>query len=144
VHRLSSAHASLTGVAKRKVKLSFTITAARNASAVKTIAVGLPKGMSFSSRAKHLTKGVSVTGRRGKRLKFTASVRHGVLTITLKAGATSVQIRIVNPAIAASGSLASKVKRRRLHALAVVVRATDASRTSTRFVLSSSRSQLIR
>jgi hypothetical protein len=66
----SATRASLSGVAKGKPKLVFSLGAGRNAPAIKTISVSLPNGLGFSHKNKSLTKGITVTGSGGKHLKL--------------------------------------------------------------------------
>ena len=72
---------ALTGVSSRKAKLGFTLSAGHHAPALRSIAITPPTGISFSARRANLTNGLTLTGSQGKRLKFSASVRHGTLSI---------------------------------------------------------------
>jgi Pro-kumamolisin, activation domain/Putative Ig domain len=122
---------SLTGIAKRKAKLKFTVSAGGNAPAVSSIAVKLPSGLSFSHSAKSLAKGILVKGANGKKVKFKAKVRGGVLTITLAKSQRSATITISGSAIGVSASLAKKVKRHKVKSLGLTVTVTDASHNPT-------------
>jgi hypothetical protein len=126
---------SLTGVGKSKPKLSFTVNAGANAPALKKVAISLPKGLKFATKAKKLAKGIAVTGPGGKHVKFTLKVSHGTLTISLKAATTSLKITIKGPAITVSSALAKKVKHKKVKTLSVTVKATNASNATTRLVL---------
>jgi hypothetical protein len=128
-------HTSLTGVAKGKPKLSFTLTAGVNAGALKTIVVGLPKGFSFAKAKRALAKGLGVKGVRGKRLKFTDKLSHGALTITLKTAAPKVQITIGSPSISVTGTVAGKVKKHKLKSVSVTLKTTDSLRKTVRLTL---------
>jgi hypothetical protein len=131
----TTSHPFLSGIAKGRIKLGFTITAGRKAPALRTVAIGLPQGVSFSHRAKNLTAGITVKDSGGRRLKFTATISHGALAVALKTGGRSIGITIVSPAIAASKSLASDVKRHKVHELVVAIKATDVARKTTRLSL---------
>jgi DNA-binding beta-propeller fold protein YncE len=139
--RPTASHESITGVAKRKPKLAFTVAAGKNAPALKTIAVSLPGGLSFSSKKKSLAHDITLKGANGKRLKFTAKLSHGVLTITLGAAAAKAQVTIASPELSASKSLAKKVKkskagkRHKPVKLSFKLAATDAHHTTTRLTL---------
>ena len=133
--RPSSSHTSLSGVGQRKAKLSFTLTAGTNAPAIKAITIGLPKGMGFSMSKKTLAKGVRVNSTGAKKLKFTANLGHGKLTITLRTAAASVRATISSPAITVSRTLAANVKRHRVKTLQVTVTAADAGHRTTRITL---------
>ena len=70
---------SLSSVGAARPKLSFTMTAGKDAPSLKSINVTLPRGLHFTnSRAT-----VTVTRRKGKQLKFTARLVHGALVLTL-------------------------------------------------------------
>jgi hypothetical protein len=118
---------SLSGVSKRKAKLKFTVSAGGNAPALKTITVKLPHGLSFSHSSKSLSKGIVVKGANGKKAKFKAKVRGGIVTITLSKSTRKATFTIADPAIGVSGSLASKVKRHKTKSLSLLVTVTDAS-----------------
>jgi subtilase family serine protease len=124
-------HVSLTGIAKRKPKLTFTVGAGSNAPAFNTITVKLPNGLSFSKSSKSLLKGIVVKGSNGKKVKFKVKLRKGLLTITLAKSVRKAQVSIAGPAIGVSGSLASKVKRRKVKSLSLVVTVTDTSHHAT-------------
>jgi subtilase family serine protease len=128
--------ASLGGIAKRKPRIAFTITQGSNAPALKSIAVALPSGLAFSKSSRSLSKGVAVYGANGKRVKFTLKLSRGVLTISLKSAASKIQVTITSPAVSVGPSLASKVKRRKVKSLSLVVTAVDASHGQTRLVAS--------
>jgi hypothetical protein len=131
----TSSRASLGGLAKRHPKLAFTVAAGANAPAIVTITVALPHGLSFSRKAKTLARYIGVTGAAGKRVKFTAKVSHGVLTIKLRTAVTRAQLTIAYPAIGASNSLIKQAKRRRAGTLRVTVHASDSSRHTTSLTL---------
>jgi 6-phosphogluconolactonase (cycloisomerase 2 family) len=125
-------HDSIAGVAKRKPKLTFTLTAGKNAPALHTIAVSLPRGLSFSTKKKRLAHDITVKGK-----KFTAKVSHGTLTITLAAATAKAQVTIISPELSASKGLAGKVKKSKTgkHHKAVKLtfklKATDIHHTAT-------------
>ncbi len=131
----TSSHASLGGLAGGHPRLSFTLAAGTNAPAIVAITVALPHGLSFSRQAKTLARYIGVKGPGAKRLKFTAKLSHGVLTIELKTAATRVQLTIAYPAIAASNSLIKRAQRRRAGTLSVTVHASDSSRRTTSLTL---------
>jgi hypothetical protein len=133
--KATSSHTSLSGIGKRKAKLGFTLTVGRNAPAIKAIAIGLPKGLGFSSSKKNLAKGINVKGSGAKKLKFTAKVSRGKLTITLKTAASNAGVTISNPEIGVSKALAGNVKRHKVKALHVTVAATDSGHRTTRLTL---------
>jgi hypothetical protein len=122
---------SLTGIAKRKAKLKFTVNAGGNAPAFKSIAVKLPGGLSFSHSPKTLLKGILVKGANGKKVKIKVKVSKGILAITLAKSVRKATFTLTSPAISVSGNLASKVKHRKIKALNVAVTVTDISHRVT-------------
>jgi hypothetical protein len=132
----TASHESLTGVAKRKPRLALTLTAGKGAALLKSIAVSLPKGLSFSKRAKSLVKGVAVKGAGGKRLKLTVKLAHGTLTLTLKTAASRAAISISGHALSATSRLAGKVKHKRAGRLQVRLKVTDAGHVTTPIAVS--------
>jgi WD40-like Beta Propeller Repeat len=131
----SSSHTSLSGIAKRKAKLGFTLTVSRNAAAIKAITVGLPKGLGLSTSRENLAKGINVKGSGTKKLKFTAKASHGKLTITLRTAASSVRVTISSPAIGVSKALAGNVEHHKVKTLRVTLTAADTGHLTTRLML---------
>ena len=135
VGKPSESHASLSGLAKRKAKLSFTVKAGSNAAPIKTISVSLPRGLTFARQTKKLTNGITLKDANGKRLKFTAKRSHGTLQIKLKSPASTIRVTIRGPAITVTAKLANAVKHKKTKKLTVVLKVTDASNTTTRLSL---------
>jgi hypothetical protein len=136
VGKPSESSASLSGLAKRKARLSFTVKAGSNAAAIKTISVSLPRGLAFARKTKQLTKGIKVTGANGKRLKFTVKLSRGTLQITLKSPANTGGVTIGGPAITVTANLTKAVAHGKTKKLTVVLELTDASHKTTRLTLS--------
>ncbi len=129
-------HTSLTGISKRRAKLSFTVQAVRNTAPIKTIVVGLPSGLAFAKSLNVLVHAIVVKGSRGgARPKFTAKLSHGALTITFKSSTRGVQVTIATPGITVSHSLAGKVKHHQLKALSVSVKTTESRHQTASFGL---------
>jgi hypothetical protein len=105
----------------KRGKLGLTIHAGKSAPAIKSIAISLPHGLSFSSKARNLRKGVNSHGR------ATLKVHRGALTVSLSPAAASLKLTIGNPALKVARALRKKHKR----TLTVAVRVTDASGTTT-------------
>ncbi len=130
----SATHASISGLAKHKLKLAFTVAAGANAPALQKIAVSLPAGVGFTHKTKALTKGVTVSSG-GKRLKVHLSLNHGTLTIRLESPATGVSVTIGASALTVRSKLVRQVKHHKVKHLTVVVKLTDTSNTTTRLSL---------
>ncbi len=114
--------ASLTGVAAARPTLRFMIGAGPSAPALTQVVVALPTGLRFAAR----TRRVTVTGSGGKRLRFSGSVAHGALTITLRAAATLVHVNITYASISATSSLVSAVGSHRVGRLRLRATVYDA------------------
>jgi subtilase family serine protease len=127
----TDSHASLGGLAAGHPKLSFTITSGTNAPAISTITIALPRGLSFSHKAKAVAANVGAKGPRGNRLKLTTKLSHGVLTIRLKTATTQARVTIAYPAIRASAGLIKKARRKRAGTLGVTIHVSDSSHQTT-------------
>jgi hypothetical protein len=123
--------ASVSGLTSGRRKLAFAINAGENAPAIQTVVIAPPSGVSFSKKAKDLKQDITVYGPDGKRLRSTAKVGAGRLTITLKTPARALEVTITGAELALSRSFVSKLKRRTLKSFAVLVTALDAGGTPT-------------
>ena len=121
-------HLSLTSVGAARPRLSFTLTAGRDAPSIKSVNVGLPPGLHFTSSRSSVT----VTGRKGKHLKFTVRLVHGALVLTLRTAAPQVHVMISSPRLAASGSLTAAIARHQAGRVSLTTRVTDADKLTTR------------
>ncbi len=126
--------ARFSGLASGRPKLTFTAAAGGNAPALGSVSVVMPGGVGFARKSKSLSKGISVRSG-AKKVKFTARVRHGVLTISFRRSETTVSVTVANPSISVSGSLRSKVRHRRVRNVSVGLRTTDTSNRTTRIVV---------
>ncbi|HUA05162.1 MAG TPA: protease pro-enzyme activation domain-containing protein [Solirubrobacteraceae bacterium] len=121
-------HVSMSSIDAGRPKLAFTVTAGRDEPGLKTISITLPRGLHFSkSRAT-----VTVTGAKGRHLKFTASLQHVALVITVRTAASQLHITISSPRLAASDSLTAAIARHRAGRLGLTLRVTDAGKLTTR------------
>ncbi|HWF72909.1 MAG TPA: PQQ-binding-like beta-propeller repeat protein [Solirubrobacteraceae bacterium] len=125
--------ASLSGVARGKAKLTFTVHAGSRAPALRSIVVSLPAGLSFERKG--LGRGLTVTGANGKRARFTTKLGHGVLTIALRSAQRSVRIALHGRALSVSRKLAREARHKPRRTLRFVVKATDADGSTTRLPL---------
>ncbi|HEY2260294.1 MAG TPA: protease pro-enzyme activation domain-containing protein [Solirubrobacteraceae bacterium] len=127
---VSARSVSLTGLAKGKPKLSFSVAAAQGTPSLKVVSISLPKGLSFARRAKALGKGLTL--KNGRKLKFKTKLKRGVLTISLKKSTRKASITAARPALGVSRSLASKVRRHKVKKLTVVLKLTDTAKRTTK------------
>ncbi|MDQ6807683.1 MAG: putative Ig domain-containing protein [Actinomycetota bacterium] len=127
----SFSHGSLSGMRRGKPKLSFTMAAATGAPSIKTIVIGLPKGLAFAGKTKKLSQGIGVKDPGGKRVKFTAQVSHGELTIKLVTAESSVGVTISHTELSESKGLENRVKHGHVRSLSILVQASNAGNTTT-------------
>jgi Putative Ig domain len=119
---------SLSSVGAARPKLTFTVTAGKDAPALKTISLTLPRGLHFTkSRAT-----VTVIAKNGRRLGVTVSLQHAALVLKLKGTAGQVRVTISSPRLAASDSLTSALARHKATRITLTVRVTDAAKRTTR------------
>ncbi len=128
--RPKSSGVALTGAGRGHARLRFTIHAGLLAPPLKALAVTLPRGLSFAS-GHSLARGLLVeVGTR--RVRHGATLRRGVLTVTLRHAAASVFVSVGGPALLTSSTLASRVRRHRTSWARIGLRAIDAERHLTR------------
>jgi hypothetical protein len=119
---------TLTRVAAARPRLSFTLTAGRDAPKLTSVTVTLPRGLRFTRS--HAT--VTVTGRGNRRVRYTVSLQHGALVLKMRGPAQQVHVTITYPRLRAGGSLVSSLARHRASRVGLTVRATDALKLTTR------------
>jgi hypothetical protein len=113
---------SLTGLGGGRPTLALTISAGASAPQLKSIALGLPRGLSFGRPGRRVT----VTGVRGRRIAFSARVIHGRLQLTLRRSAPRLRITIRYAAIRVTGRLAAAVRGHHRSPVTVTVQTRDA------------------
>lgn len=118
----SVSHASLTFV-HGTPKLTFVLTAGRNAPALGRFVIRLPAGLRFAGR--HLATGLSVKDAGGRRVRFTDRLSHGRLTITLSSASAAVRVKVGGSAIIAAGIRPHKANPSRTKSLRIAVIAID-------------------
>jgi subtilase family serine protease len=122
---LTASKITLAGLAKRKPALTFAIGGGKTA--LKAFSISLPSGLAFSKKAKSLDKGVKVKAGK-KAVAFTATVKRGALSITLKKTAKAVTVTISKPALTITRSEAKKIKRKKVKTLALTIKTTNAKK----------------
>ncbi|HEY2161883.1 MAG TPA: hypothetical protein VGH24_11300 [Solirubrobacteraceae bacterium] len=95
--------ASFAGLANRKPALRFKVTRGTDAPNLRSIAVSLPRGLTFK-KSKRPGNGISVSGGHSVRLSG------GKLIISLKPAAASVSVRIASSALVESKQLQQQVR----------------------------------
>lgn len=96
--------------------------------AIASIAVRLPRGIAYATRASVLA-GVAVTGPRHARLRYSLRLSAGKLTLILAHPAATVTIAIGSGALLVDQALARLVANRMGKSLTLAVRTVDAGRT---------------
>jgi hypothetical protein len=132
---LTASHAKLSGASKRKPSLSFALSTEQGTPGIGAVSVSLPHGLTLARAPRILKKGVAVTGVHGKRVAVKLKARHGSLRITLSHHQAKAKFRLTTPALGATASLASKIKRHKVKVLPIPVIATDSTHHSTRLIL---------
>jgi hypothetical protein len=116
--------ASLTGVTAGKPKLAFSVAAVGRSPKLEKIAIRLPKGLSFSTRARKLVKGIALT----KGVRFQAAVRHGVLTIELRREEARLKVTISSTELSVTKNLRGQVAGGVVKTVSLTVEATNSAR----------------
>jgi hypothetical protein len=130
--RPTVSHARISGVAKRKPKLVFTLTAARDGTSLTKLSVALPAGFSLA-RSKTTLKGGLLLQDGSERAKWRAAIRGRTLVVTLSDRALSVRFSLSGPALSVTRTLAKKVRAHRTRTLSVAIEAFTGS-AQTRFL----------
>jgi hypothetical protein len=111
--------ASLKGAAAGHPKLSFTLHQGSHAPRLHSVTVSLPRGLTFRHSLRH-----RITVRNGRhKLRFSAHVSHGRLTVTLRSGQAKATITVT----AVRGSHRGRLSGR--------IAITDTSRHRTRLTV---------
>lgn len=116
-------HGSLSGLGSGTAKLSFTLTA--GSSKLSSFTVSLPGGLSFDRRT--FKRGVSIAGASVRSLALSG----GKLTVTLRAGASRVTVKLSAKAIAEVPALRRRVKSKKVRTLTAAVVARTQAGTAT-------------
>jgi hypothetical protein len=140
---------STAGLASGHPKLKFKITHGKGAPNVATVALGVPRGLSFSRSAfvRHRTctgtgkkkkcstttliKGLGIVGGKAK----SVAIKRGKLVITLKKASGKLTITASGPLVRESKSLQTSVKKHKTKSLKFTLKVTDAKHTSTTVAL---------
>jgi hypothetical protein len=120
--------ASLSGVKRLRPTLRLSARAGNHAPALRAITIRLPSGLRFARKPGRVT----VTGPGGGRLRFSAAVTRGVLTVTLAHTATGVTVTIRYASITATKREATAVRRGQAGRVVLIVTVTNARGSKTR------------
>jgi hypothetical protein len=118
---------SLSGVGVARPRLSFTITAGRDAPKLKTVTMALPKALRFTKS--HAT--VTATGVGGRHVRYRVALKNGSLVLTFPTPALQIHVTVVSPRLQASSGLVAQIARHRASRLQLTVRSTDALKLTT-------------
>jgi hypothetical protein len=126
-------HASLSGLAAGRPRLAFTVSTTGSAALkLVAIALGLPRGLSFASKA---AGHIYVRTPSGGRLGF--GDHGGGRSLTIKFGKPLAIARIViaEPALRADSGIVGRLRRHEIRELDVGITPTDAAGSATRLKL---------
>jgi hypothetical protein len=126
--KLSAAHAS--GLLRGHPALGFKVAAGKGAPKLRSLAVGLPKGLTFVSHRVHKKLTITGVSLSGAKIK-SVSLSRGKLLITLRSAVAGVTVRIGSAALKESGSLRSKAQHSKVKSLGLTVVVHDAKGKST-------------
>ncbi len=122
-----TASGSLTGITAAKPQLRLKVTRGSHAANVKSLSIGVPRGLSFKASAlrRHRTSalGLSLTGGVVQRVQ----IRRGQLFIIMRVAAKRAALTVRGPLLAEAAALAGKARGGELRSLVVRIRAVDAS-----------------
>ena len=100
--------ATAFGVNSGSATLLVSVQAGPAATAAAQVTIGLPAGMRFALRHRVLSA-LKVTGKRGHRLAFRASLRGGALVLSLDTAAPLVTVSIESAGLSVTHALRTKV-----------------------------------
>ena len=123
---------SVSSLRRARPKLQFTAVQGQNAPALKRLVVRLPNGLRFGKKLKHIT----VIGPRGNRALYRASLRSGLLTITLNNSKSQVGVTISYDTLTATRREVTAARRRRAGKLRINVGLADAASRMTQLAAS--------
>jgi len=120
--------ASLTGLATKRPKLAFTLTAGRSEPLLKTVSITLPSGLTIT----HRTDAIKLTTSAGRRVRFTALRSGHALVLDLLTAQHQVRITIQAPTIAAKSVVVAKARAARRQSFDLTVSTTDTAGNQVR------------
>ncbi|MEA2198931.1 MAG: alpha-galactosidase, partial [Solirubrobacteraceae bacterium] len=127
---VSVSRASLSGIARRRPRLAITLTAGPGEPPLKrfTISLSRVRIVNPGSHRLRLRRAITV----GAGARFSATVRGGRLTVTLRKPAPRLRVTVGGGALAVSKALARRVKARKLRSAQLVVIAFETGGVRTR------------
>jgi subtilase family serine protease len=134
VGRPQATGVTLTGVARQRLRLSFTMHSGAFAPSLASVSIALPRGLSLARRGRAVARGLTVKVGSAD-AGYNAAVSHGVLTIKLRQLTGSVFVAVAGPTLSASSSLIAQTRHRTV-VVRVGLKAIDAARASTGLELS--------
>jgi hypothetical protein len=130
----TAARAQATGFGAGHAELSFTLTAAADASAIARVQLTPPAGISFSPARGRLARGTTVTAG-ATTVRATTRLSGGRLTIALGTPARTVTLTIARPAIVPTTTLADRIKTGRLRTVVLPILATNTALATTQLTV---------
>ena len=114
---------SLAGVGSGRPQLGFTVTAGRNAPALRAVSLALSSGLSFGPPRGHLT----LIGVGGRRIRFATRLVHGRLQVMLTRPSSQIRITIRYAAVRATSGLATDARGGRRLTVTLSLQTLDAA-----------------
>lgn len=124
---------SLKGVAQRRPKLTFAISALKHTPALSAVTVALPHGLLFAKARRALVKGIRLRNAHGKRVAAKTRVKHGRLRISLSHRQRLVRFTLASPALRDTAKLIRKARQRKVKSVRLTIGATDSAHRGIEF-----------
>lgn len=128
---VTATRVSLAGVAERRPKLAFTVTAGPGEPPVKTIVVRLAPFLDVSNGVSALQH-VIVVDSRGRKIASPVAVRGRTLTLKLRKSSKRVRVTIGPSVIATSRAVARRARSRKLTSVRMQIVVTETRGAATR------------
>ena len=126
---------ALTGLSEGKPKLQITLAGGANDALLNRLTIVMPKGLSFSTSKRSLSKGITVTRPFGARASFTAKIVRGSLVLTLRRATVSLRVQIQGAALKLSKQFALNVRKKHVQTLKLTVTLAGKSARTVHTVL---------
>ena len=123
-------HARLSGLAKHRPKLIFSVAALPGAK-LRSLLVKLPKGLEPNRNPHAVRKGVSAKGAAGKRIGTKSTPALHALKIRLGRPSNTANLKVAFPALIANVELVKEARRHKVKSLPLTVEVTEAPKRSS-------------
>jgi hypothetical protein len=131
---VAASRASLSGVAERRPRLAFTLTAGPGEPPLKAIAVQVASLFDVSPAKNALQHGIRADARGGT-AKFLATITGRTIALKLRKSSTSIRVTISHLLITTTEAVARRVHAHKLTTVTVVIVVTETRGARTRLRL---------